>query len=135
FSNLAAMGMKADGAIETYLDKVKEPRHKARAVWLFAKLPGEAEEAVKLAIADNNADLRVLGVRLARELGLDLSKLAALTKDRAPEVRRELAISLRHSKSPAAAGIWADLAMQHDGRDRWYVEALGIGADKQWDEF
>ena len=25
--------------------------------------------------------------------------------------------------------------MQHDGKDRWYLEALGIGADQQWDKF
>jgi putative heme-binding domain-containing protein len=25
--------------------------------------------------------------------------------------------------------------MQNDGKDRWYVEALGISADKQWDSF
>ena len=25
--------------------------------------------------------------------------------------------------------------VQHDGKDRWYLEALGIGADKQWDKF
>ena len=25
--------------------------------------------------------------------------------------------------------------MQHDGKDRWYLEALGIGADKQWDAY
>jgi len=74
-------------------------------------------------------------VRLAREQKTDVSKLAALAKDQAPEVRRELALSLRHSKSPAAAGIWSDLAMQHDGKDRWYLEALGIAADKQWDAF
>ena len=44
-------------------------------------------------------------------------------------------IALRHSKSPAAPGLWADLAMQHDGKDRWYLEALGIAADKQWDAY
>ena len=27
------------------------------------------------------------------------------------------------------------MAAQHDGTDRWYLEALGIGADKQWDAF
>jgi len=27
------------------------------------------------------------------------------------------------------------LAQQHDGKDRWYLEALGIGADKQWDTY
>jgi putative heme-binding domain-containing protein len=34
-----------------------------------------------------------------------------------------------------AAAQWAELAAQHDGRDRWYLEALGIGADGQWDAF
>ena len=24
--------------------------------------------------------------------------------------------------------LWAELATQHDGKDRWYLEALGIGA-------
>src|SRR5262249_56595875 len=30
-------------------------------------------------------------------------------------------------------GLWAELAAQHDGKDRWYLEALGIGADPRWD--
>jgi putative heme-binding domain-containing protein len=29
--------------------------------------------------------------------------------------------------------LWAELAKQHDGHDRWYLEALGIGADGDWD--
>ncbi|HEX5106397.1 MAG TPA: dehydrogenase, partial [Pirellulaceae bacterium] len=40
-----------------------------------------------------------------------------------------------HSKSSAAPELWAQLAMQHDGQDRWYLEALGLAADKQWDAF
>src|SRR5207249_1012793 len=50
-------------------------------------------------------------------------------------VRRECAIALRHSESPQAAQLWAKLAAQHDGKDRWYLEALGIGADKQEEKF
>ncbi len=30
---------------------------------------------------------------------------------------------------------WAELAQRHDGKDRWYLEALGIGADQQWDTY
>ncbi len=30
--------------------------------------------------------------------------------------------------------IWAQLAAQHDGEDRWYLEALGIGSDLRADE-
>jgi hypothetical protein len=25
--------------------------------------------------------------------------------------------------------------VQYDGKDRWYLEALGVGADRQWDTF
>ena len=42
---------------------------------------------------------------------------------------------MHHNKSAEAAALWADLAVQHDGSDRWYLEALGIGADGQWDRF
>ena len=39
------------------------------------------------------------------------------------------------SQSADAAELWAELAAQHDGKDRWYLEALGIGADEQWDKY
>ena len=31
--------------------------------------------------------------------------------------------------------MWARLAKYHEGDDRWYLEALGISADGQWDRF
>jgi hypothetical protein len=52
----------------------------------------------------------------------------SLAKDPSPQVRRECAIALRFQKTPEAAALWADLAVSHDGKDRWYLEALGIGA-------
>ena len=58
-----------------------------------------------------------------------------LARDPSPQVRRECALALRHSASPEAPALWAQLARQHDGKDRWYVEALGIGADQQWDAY
>jgi hypothetical protein len=64
-----------------------------------------------------------------------LGAVKKLLNDKAPEVRRECAIALRHSKHPEAAELWATLAMQYHGGDRWYLEALGIGADKQWNAF
>src|SRR5438093_512451 len=91
------------------------------------------EELASNETKNADPDLRVAAIRIARLYDVELAKYAGAAKDSAPEVRRELAISLRHSKSRAAAGLWADLAMQHDGRDRWYLEALGIAADQQWD--
>ena len=88
-------------------------------------------------LSDKDADIRITGLRLARQLkGLDVTEVVQkLVKDASPQVRRDAAIALRHSKSPKAAELWAELAAQHDGKDRWYLEALGIGADKQWDLF
>src|SRR5206468_6832966 len=93
------------------------------------------EELVSNETKNAEPDLRVAAIRIARLYDIDLGKYAAAAKDSAAEVRRELAVSLRHSKHPQAAELWADLAMQHDGHDRWYLEALGIGADGQWDAF
>jgi hypothetical protein len=31
--------------------------------------------------------------------------------------------------------LWTRLALQHDGKDRWYLEALGLAADGQEDLF
>ena len=55
-------------------------------------------------------------------------------KDQHASVRRELAIALRHLAGEDVNKIWASLAMRHTGSDRWYLEALGIGADGNWDE-
>ena len=118
------------------LQKADDVRLRARALWLLGKIEGRGQQTVDEAIKDAEADIRIVGVRLARELKLDVVPvIKALIHDKAPEVRRECVIALRHSKSPEAAGLWASLALQHDGQDRWYLEVLGIGADKQWDAY
>jgi hypothetical protein len=50
---------------------------------------------------------------------------ASLLRD-TPGVRRQIALSLYRSHK--IEKLWAALAAQHDGKDRWYLEALGIGA-------
>jgi putative heme-binding domain-containing protein len=52
--------------------------------------------------------------------------MAKLLHDSNPQVRRELAVSLQGGHE--IEKMWAELAKQHDGKDRWYLEALGIGA-------
>lgn len=188
FTALVGMGDQAAAVIQTYLGKVTNPRHKARALYVLAQLPGKGEQALTLALADPQADLRIVGLRIAQLLDLGQPVLTAATSsasqaapsstssqatqtsitphasqpahsptpggranlrqrprvlqaverlvhDPSPQVRRECAIALRHLADPKAARLWAELAQQHDGRDRWYLEALGIGADQQWDAF
>ncbi len=116
--------------------KDPNPRMRARALWVLARLPDHAAQAVDKALADADPNLRVAGLRIALASQLDvIPYLQRLVHDPSPQVRRECALSLHHNHSAAAPGLWADLANQQTGNDRWYLEALGIGADHQWDTF
>jgi hypothetical protein len=93
-------------------------------------MEGKGQGAVDAALADSNPDIRIVGIRLARQLGLKLiDTVAKVVKDKSPAVRREASIALRFDGSKAANELWAELALQHTGEDRWYLEALGIGSD------
>ncbi|MBM4003491.1 MAG: DUF1080 domain-containing protein [Planctomycetes bacterium] len=134
WSALHAMGERAEPVLARIWKSELEPRLRARALWLLGKIPGRGPEYVRQAIGDANPDLRCVGLRLARQLDLEIPALVeALVRDPSAAVRRECAIALRFQSHPKAASLWAQLAEQHDGRDRWYLEALGIGADRQWD--
>lgn len=130
---LHEMGARAEGELEKLWNS-GNPRMRARALQLLARVPGKAEARVDSALKDADEDIRVAGLRIARALKLDLSsRLAKLVKDPSAQVRRECAIALRNEKSPDAAKLWAQLAEQYSGDDRWYLEALGIGAHFNWD--
>ena len=134
WTSLHAMAEKAEPALAAVYESAA-PRQRARALWLLGKIPGREQHYVDLAITDKDANLRILGVRLARQLKLNvMAVVQRLIHDPSPQVRRELAVSLRH-QSQAAAPLWSELALQYDGKDRWYLEALGIGAYLHWDAF
>ena len=131
---IAQMGITTEPALIELAASDQPLRMRARALWQLGRLPARGPHYVEMAISDHSPELRILGVRLARELGMDLIPIVKkLVQDRSPQVRRELAIALRHNPSSDTPSLWAELALQHDGSDRWYLEALGIGADKQWD--
>jgi putative membrane-bound dehydrogenase-like protein len=135
YTALLEMGGDAERELQQLLND-PNPRYRARAINLLARLPNKADHYVILAITNADPDVRITGLRIARQLKMNLDRIAgSLTGDASPAVRREAAIALRHSKSPAAADFWAQLAMRHDGNDRWYLEALGIGADRNEDAF
>ena len=109
--------------------KGNDARLRARALQLLARIPGKETKYVDQAIRDKNSDLRIAGLRIARTLKLDLARcVEKLAHDKSAQVRRECALTLRGNSSSAAAKLWTELAMQHDGEDRWYLEALGLGA-------
>lgn len=133
---LREMGATAVPALEVlWNDQKANPRMQARAFWVLAKMPG-GEKYIDQAIQRDNPDLRMAGLRAARQAKTNvLQYVATLVNDKDPQVRRECALALRHNNATEAAALWAQLAEQYDGKDRWYLEALGIGADRHWDAF
>jgi len=116
------------------LGKGKDSRMRARSLQLLARIKGKEKQFLTEAMKESDPDLRICALRIARELKLDVIPFVEnLVMDHSPAVRRECAIALRRCGSPMAPKLWAQLALQYDGVDRWYLEALGIGAEGQWD--
>jgi putative membrane-bound dehydrogenase-like protein len=134
WTKLHTEGQKAVPALTKLFKESENPRLRARALWLLGKNHEGGEKAVATAISDSDANIRILGLRLARQLGVDLIPIVKqLVHDPSAQVRRECAITLRFDHSSDKANLWARLALQHNGEDRWYLEALGISADLDWD--
>jgi len=135
---LQQMGSTAIPALEKlWTNTSADSRMRARAFWVLVKMKGaNASQYIQQAIKDAEPDLRITGLRAVREIKIDvMNVIKALVNDKDPQVRRECALALHHNKTPEAASLWVTLAKQYDGKDRLYLEALGIGADGQWDNF
>ncbi len=127
-------------AVEKDLAKVfndsDNPRFRARAFWLLSKIPGKGTAYVQQALQDKNEDIRIAALKAARQLKLDIIPIVKqMMNGSSAHINRELLTAIRHNPSPEAASVWATLAQKYDGKDRWYLEALGISADKQWDGY
>jgi putative heme-binding domain-containing protein len=129
WKSLEQMGEKAEDALKKIWDS-DNSRQRAQAFWLLIRLNGKSDAYLAQALNDKDPNIRIAGIRGARLLKKDVASLAArLVEDSSPQVRREVALAIRGNSSPAAAELWTRLAGQYDGKDRWYLEALGISAE------
>ena len=137
WSKLQAMGAQAIPALEELWNSNADSRMRARALWALVKIPGSLfKKYIDEGIHDKDPDLRITGLRAATGMNSDVvNVIKELSNDKEAQVKRACLIALHHLHSPESANLWANLASQYDGKDRWYLEALGIGADQQWDSF
>jgi putative membrane-bound dehydrogenase-like protein len=127
YKALAAMGPKSAGSLQAQTSNQKT-HLAARAYWLLA---ASDSKYVLEAAEKTEEDLRVLSVRMARlYLKNPYEFYKKMAKDPSIQVRREVALAIRHK---GFTDIWTDMALAYDGKDRWYLEALGIAANKNWD--
>lgn len=135
WQKLSSLGVTGEPALKPLWTDAN-PRLRARALWLLARIPGSGTSYISQALTDKDPDIRITGLRAARELLPDIiPTLSQMMNDPDPQVRREVALALHKNQSSKSAAIWTTLANQYDGNDRWYLEALGIGADGQWTPF
>ena len=107
-----------------------DPVLRARALWLLGALGGEAEAEIRQALESDDANFRILALRILRQYDKNnfLERTKKLQTDNVPAVRREVALSLREVDTGTAIAPLLRLIEQYDGKDRWYLEALGIAA-------
>lgn len=135
---LKSFGNKAETALKAlFADKKAEPQHRARALWLLGTIKSATLiDDLSDALADDE-NLNATAIRVARQQhGNDAIKfLSGVRKPYRgrPVILREQAIAMRFANDEATNKHWARMAMNADYKDRWLIEALGIGADLSWD--
>lgn len=135
FQKLKESGKDAESVLSDMFRNDANPRFRARALWVLGEIDGLTDKYITAAIADDDSNIRITGLRLARRMNADVVPVVTtLVTDPSPQVRRECAIALRHVKTSDKVKLWAILASQLPSHDRWYLEALGIAADGSWDE-
>lgn len=135
WTKLHSMQAGAEAELVKLWQNRANDRMRARALFLLSQIKGSEKKYLDQAATDTSEDIRIVALRAAHAAGVDvIPYVKQLVRDPSAQVRREAALALRHNRSPEVPAIWATLAQQHDGKDRWYLEALGIGADQRWDE-
>ena len=137
---LKNFGAKAEPALKALFEGKKvEPQHRARALWLLGAIKSlNLLDFMSEALADDDSNLNATAIRLARQLHANeaLKFLSGVKKPYRgrPVILREQAIALRFADDDNSSKHWAQMATNANPKDRWIMEALGVGADLFWDK-
>ncbi len=124
------MGTDAVPALAKLASDKTHPAWQARALWLLVQAGPGGQGVVKAALHNANPRLRQAAFRALRFQHKDVLRTAAqLVTDPSPGVRREVAVALRDHSWTEAGPLLLELAARFDGKDRYYLEALGLGCD------
>ena len=131
FRALRARGAEALPAVVELLED-ENKWLAARAVWLLPHLGDRGVELCVAMLENDSAEQRVLAYRALRRAGVDMIPHARrLAVDPSPQVRREVALSLRDVPAERTTDIFVELARRCDTSDKNSVEAIGLGAANQ----
>jgi putative membrane-bound dehydrogenase-like protein len=143
FEALAKQGEKV---IEPVMELLSSPNpyFRARAIFLLAQLGAEGQFEVERLLKAVDAPVRLVALRALRSITPANSKaipaltasqkallplLGNLSVDRNAAVRREVAVAVRDIPFAECRFILNNLVKGYDGKDPWYLNALGEAAD------
>lgn len=127
--------LKASGA--DVIPRVKalledsNPFFNARAIWLLSQSGVRGISEVERLLGNQDADIRTVAFRALRASNpQEVTQYARqLAADPSPWVRREVIIALRDLPLGEKRDLLVQLAKGYDGKDRWYLEALGTAME------
>jgi putative membrane-bound dehydrogenase-like protein len=131
FVKLKEQGDRALADVKAVL-KDENPYIAARAIWLMSQLGPKGKTEVEALLEHKDPQFRIAAFRALRHQNHNTLKHAAvLAKDSSSAVRREVALALRDVPLKDCKDLLLTIGEQYDGKDRWYVEALGLGCAKK----
>lgn len=128
FAALQAQGDKVVKSVRQLLESAN-PFVRARAVYLLAALGPKGIAEVENVLAFGDDQLRVAAFRALKGTSDFQPKYLAANPSTA--IRREVAIALRDVPFSDCKDALKTLVRGYDGKDRYYLTALGIAADKK----
>jgi putative membrane-bound dehydrogenase-like protein len=131
-------GVKAWNILKPALNQKEDATLRARALWQASTRDGRwaFEARVPKLMQDPDPRIRVLTLRILKDVcnrhPADPHVREAVLKDPSPAVRREALLLCRDVDPAKVKSLILELAKKYDGKDRFYLEAVGIavGQDK-----
>lgn len=134
FQALRSQGAAALDAVTALLEE-ENAWIAARAVWLLPHLGEKGVSACVELLRHESSQRRVVAYRALRRAGHDVVNYAQrMASDPSPQVRREVALSLRDIPIARTRDIFVELARRCDTADKNALEAIGLGAANQESE-
>jgi putative membrane-bound dehydrogenase-like protein len=130
FQRLKSAGANAFTAVAKVLED-PNPYVAARAIWLLPYLGEKGRAKLDLLSADPDAAIRLTAFRAIRRTdGVidDLAYARKFSNDSSPGIRAEAALAVRYRSLEEAREVLVNVATRYDGKDRAYLESLGLGA-------
>ncbi|GAA5122206.1 hypothetical protein GCM10023212_18440 [Luteolibacter yonseiensis] len=130
YQKLKTTGASAYDAVAKVLED-PNPFVAARGIWLMPYLGEKGRAKLNSILTGTNAGDRLTAFRAIRRTDgaiEDLPYARKLATDSSPEVRAEAARAMRYRKFDESREVLVAVAEKYDGKDRAYLESIGIGA-------